>query len=55
MTVRMNSAEIRGSRGLLISDHVAAASTVFVDDDGKAYHVRTGIVVEELTPDSELR
>jgi hypothetical protein len=47
--------DICDSRSLLISDHVVSASTVFVDDDGKAYHVRTGIVVEELTPDSELR
>ena len=24
---------------------------VFVDDDGTAYHVRTGISIAELTPD----
>lgn len=42
-------------KGAAALTFLTAANAVFVDDDGKAYHVRTGIVVEELTPDSAER
>jgi hypothetical protein len=35
-----------------VEDHLFRLCAVFVDpDSGKGYHVRTGVVIEELTPD----